>query len=109
MADTEIDLLRSSLDLVVAGARTKPAASKLQAHVLSPFERRGRVFALSYPSWKQAGVALAMLGDSARAFCNDILIAASCREHGVTLVTRNVRDFERIRGVLPFDFVAAWP
>lgn len=92
-----------------AGARSKAAASKLQAHVLSPFERRGRVFAPSYPTWKQAGAALASLGDSTRAFYNDVLIAASCREFGVTLVTRNVRDFERIQAVLPFDFVAAWP
>jgi predicted nucleic acid-binding protein len=92
-----------------AGTRTKPAAARLREHVLSPFERSGRVFAPGYPTWKQAGAALAALGDATRAFYNDVLIAASCREHGVTLVTRNVRDFERIRAVLPFDFVAAWP
>ena len=92
-----------------AGARTRSAASKLQAHVLSPFERRGRVFAPGYATWKEAGAALAELGNATRAFYNDVLLAASCREHGVTLVTRNVRDFERIGTVLPFDFVAAWP
>ena len=90
-----------------AGARTKSAASKLEANILRPFERRGRVFAPGYGAWKEAGAALAALGDSTRAFYNDVLIAASCREHGVTLVTRNVRDFARIRTAIRFDFVAA--
>lgn len=99
-----------------AGVRRRDAES-LQANVFAPFERRGRVFAASYATWKQAGVALALLASSeglrlsqvSRAFFNDVLLAASCREHGVTLVTRNVRDFTRIARVLPFSFVQAWP
>ena len=92
-----------------AGARTRNAAAKLEANVLRPFERRGRVFTPGYSAWTAAGAALAALGDSTRSFYNDVLLAASCREHGVTLVTGNVRDFERIRRVLTFDFVGAWP
>lgn len=42
-------------------------------------------------------------------FGNDILLALTCREHGVCLVTENVRDFERIRRVCAFEFTAAWP
>ncbi len=99
-----------------AGAR--PAdADALEAHVFGPFERRGRVFAPSYGSWKLAGAALAALAardglrlaQVSRGFANDVLLAASCREHGVTLVTRNTRDFARIRRVLPFRFIEAWP
>lgn len=44
-----------------------------------------------------------------RAFANDVLIAASCREVGATLVTRNHRDFERVRKVIAFRFVPPWP
>ena len=38
----------------------------------------------------------------------DALIAATAVVHGMTLVTRNVRDFARIARVLAFDFVSAW-
>ena len=44
-----------------------------------------------------------------RSFVNDILLALSCREAGVVLVTENLRDFERIAEVRRFDFVAPWP
>jgi len=33
----------------------------------------------------------------------------SCRESGIVLVTKNVRDFARIAAVRPFDFVPPWP
>ena len=92
-----------------AGARRDGDAHRLERRVLRPFERRGRVFAPSYVTWVEAGGALAQFGEATRAFYNDVLLAASCREHGITLVTRNVRDFGRIGDVLPFDFVDAWP
>jgi len=87
------------------GALTAAAAAQLQDVVLAPFERRGRIFAPSYATWKSAAeVAARFPNDRTRAFYNDILIAASCREHGVSLVTRNVADFARIRRVMPFSF-----
>lgn len=93
-----------------AGARSLSSAATLEREVLGPFERRGRVFAPSYSTWVATGAALARLGGTTtRSLYNDVLLAASCREHGVTLVTRNVRDFARIRGALRFDFVEAWP
>jgi predicted nucleic acid-binding protein len=49
------------------------------------------------------------LGSVTKAFGNDILLALSCREVGMTLVTRNTRDFARIQRVVPFRFVAPWP
>lgn len=99
-----------------AGARAA-IASRLQANVFDPFERRGRIFAPSFESWKRAGAVLGALAereglrlaDVSRGFLNDVLLAASCREHGVCLVTRNVRDFARIQRVLGFEFVEAWP
>jgi predicted nucleic acid-binding protein len=44
-----------------------------------------------------------------RSFGIDVLIAASCREAGVIVVTRNGRDCERIARVLPFEYTDAWP
>ena len=38
-----------------------------------------------------------------------MLLAPSCRESGVVLVTANTRDFARIARLAAFDFVAPWP
>jgi predicted nucleic acid-binding protein len=40
---------------------------------------------------------------------NDALLAASCREAGVVLVTRNLADFQRIAQVEPVRFQEPWP
>jgi predicted nucleic acid-binding protein len=94
-----------------ARARSLIEAANLQRHLFAPFERRGRVFAPSYSTWKVAGAAVAKLRgvQLTRAFYNDILLAASCREHGVTLLSRNAADFERIRRVFRFEFLPNWP
>lgn len=87
-----------------AGARTARAATDLQRIVLKPYEIRGRVFAPSYSAFLAAGSVLATLRDYTASLRSDALIAASCRESGITLVTKNSRDFERIRKVMPFQF-----
>ena len=94
-----------------AGARSAADAASVERHLFAPFERRGRVFAPSYATWKAAGAAVAELRTAplTRSFYNDILLAASCREHGVTLVTNNGADFQRIRRVLRFEFLPGWP
>jgi predicted nucleic acid-binding protein len=99
-----------------AGA-TPAQLRKLQRNVLEPFERRGRVITPSYEAWRRTGDVLAALVLRERAelrsfspaFVNDVLLAVSCREAGVVLVTENRRDFERIARVLPFEFVGTWP
>jgi predicted nucleic acid-binding protein len=99
-------------------AGVKGDSSKIVQHaVLDPFERRGRVIVPSYSAWKETGAVLSALiaggmarwPDVSRSFVNDILLAMTCREAGVVLVTENVRDFERISAVRPFDFVTPWP
>ena len=101
-----------------AGSRAgRLGATGLQRNVLNPFERRGRVFTPSYGAWKDAGEVLALLADRgrldwrnvSRGFVNDVLLAMSCREAGIVLVTANIGDFERIASVRPFAFVAPWP
>ncbi len=42
-------------------------------------------------------------------FVNDLILAASWREAGLTLITENTRDFIRIQQVLPLKSVEPWP
>jgi predicted nucleic acid-binding protein len=97
-----------------AGVRGR-AADMLEDAIIAPFQRRGRLLTPSYTAWKESGRVLSTIispsgWDSvSRSFVNDALLAMSCREAGVVLVTRNVRDFTRIAGVRSFDFVTPWP
>jgi predicted nucleic acid-binding protein len=97
-----------------AGARDRATAA-LESNIFAPFERRDRVFAPSYSAWKECGRVLTELvgpkdwRSVTRSFVNDTLLAMSCREAGVVLVTSNVSDLRRIASVRSFDFVPAWP
>lgn len=81
------------------------------------FQRLTRIITPSHDAWRNAGTVLSRLAKERgielrripRSLVNDVLIAASCREAGVTLVTANTADFEMIRRAMPFDFVAPWP
>ena len=97
-----------------AGVRGR-AGAKLEAAIVAPFERRGRVVIPSYAAWKESGRVLAELiaparwDDVPRSFVNDVLLAMSCRESGIVLVTKNIKDFMRIASVRAFDFSPPWP
>jgi predicted nucleic acid-binding protein len=97
-----------------AGARGA-AGERIDAALIAPFERRGRVFAPSHRAWKDAGAVLSELAAPAqwrsvsRSFVNDVLLAMACREAGVVLITNNTIDFERVATVRSFAFVAPWP
>ena len=100
-----------------AGVRSGEDLRKLEKHVFSPFLEVGRVITPSFRAWQMSGDVLATLmrqeGAEVRsvtkAFGDDILLALSCREAGMILVTRNVRDFVRIQKVVSFRFVEPWP
>jgi predicted nucleic acid-binding protein len=100
-----------------AGARTGRDRRLLERHVLRPYRRRGRLVTPSAAAWEDSGDVLAELvhhegldlSRLAKAFGNDVLIALSCREAGIVLVTDNERDFERIARVTPFEYVGPWP
>jgi predicted nucleic acid-binding protein len=100
-----------------AGARTLRDRHQLERQVLAPFLRRGRVLTPSGSAWEALGLALSQLRESSgldlrsvsRGFAFDVLLAWSCREAGVVLVTRNARDMERIRSVFQFESVAPYP
>jgi len=100
-----------------AGARRPADRARLDRELLAVFERTGRVVTPSRAAWHTSGDVLAALaaregrepGRVSKAFANDILLGLSCREAGITLVTENVTDFERISQVIPVPFVPPWP
>jgi predicted nucleic acid-binding protein len=95
---------------VDAGTTTARQRGLLDRQLVGPFERRGRVFAPSVAAWRRAGQLIAQ-GHRARsaAGLNDLLLAISCREAGMTLVTRD-RDFRRLaRLIRGLSVVAPFP
>ena len=102
---------------LAAGARTADAARDVQRGVFEPFERRQRVFAPSSTAFAESGRVLAVVAaregwqllDEKPSLLNDALIAASCREQGITLITKD-GDFKRLAPfVKGFRYVAPWP
>lgn len=92
-------------------------APAFERAVTLPFVRRGRVLAPSATAWMESGAVLSalvereglVLATVTKSFANDVLLALTCREHGATLVTRNRRDFARLRRHVAFEFVEPWP
>lgn len=100
-----------------AGCGSSRDRRRLEEHILAPFARRGRILTPSVAAWDALGLTLSQLREAGaldlssmpRGFVFDVLIAFSCREAGVVLVTRNTRDMERIRTVFQFEFVSPFP
>ena len=86
-----------------AGARTPEQIAEFETGIVAPFERRKRVILPSLRAFKESGRILADLAVKDKvdarslgpSFVNDVLIAASCREMGITLMTRDA-DYRRI-------------
>jgi predicted nucleic acid-binding protein len=101
---------------LAVGARTEHAARQLRQSLFEPFVKRSRVFAPSVAAFVESGSVIASfaaregaIGADNPSLLNDALIACSCREQGITLITRD-RDFDRL---LPFlrgwTHSAPWP
>jgi predicted nucleic acid-binding protein len=102
---------------LLVGALDVRRGQELYEAYAAPFEARRRALTPSYASWRRSGEVVATLvqrrrlsrGGFSRSFLNDVLLAVSCREAGMILVTTNVADFSRIRTVERFRFVPPWP
>lgn len=102
---------------LLVGAATAQKRAQIEDGLVRPLRRTRRIVSPSTAAWEAAGRALAELVTMERldlrsvpkSFANDVLLAASCREAGLVLVTDNVSDFVRIRRVLRFRFEAPWP
>lgn len=103
---------------ILAGATNEADYRKYRKDWVAPFEDRRRVITPSRITWMRAALIVARLverrrlspGGFSRSFLNDCLIAASERDHGFILVTRNTVDFALIsqveRGV---RYAPPWP
>lgn len=102
---------------LLAGAISAKALSEIERSLITPFEKRGRLIIPTWRAWKRSGQMVAELiarkalspGGHTRSFLNDALIAASLREEGNTLITRNLEDFTLLAKVEIFRFVEPWP
>jgi predicted nucleic acid-binding protein len=102
---------------ILAGARNREDARATHGFFIEPFEDEGRLVVPDYRTWKRSGEIIWRLADRkliprgqvSRSFANDVMLAASCRQFGHTLVTANFRDFELIRKVEKFDFMPPFP
>lgn len=103
---------------LLAGTRTPRDAAAFRRHIVQRFEEVGRIFSPSPNAWHDSGEVLAamvrrdglVLAEASKSFVNDILLALSCRERGIVLITANEKDFARItRFVAGFRFVTSLP
>lgn len=102
---------------LLAGAIDRRRERVIQQSLIDPFEKRRRVVVPGFRTWKRAGTILGRLvqrklmspGGFGRSFVNDCLLAASCREQGLVLITNNVDDFALIRRIEPVEVVRPWP
>ena len=100
-----------------AGVQGDSDVRVIDRTIVGPFKTRGRILTPTASTWRLAGMLVSKLRvqeglNVARmrpSFRNDILLAASCRETGTTLITRNKRGFSKIQRYLDFDFLAPWP
>ena len=102
---------------LLVGAAEKKAHAAIERAVLTPFARRLRLLETSAVVWQEAAtITRALRADggyagslAAPSFHRDILIAASVRSVGATLVTTNARDFETIAKVYGFRYTTHFP
>ncbi len=102
---------------LLVGAQTKAAQDAVERHVAAPFQRFLRCIGTDALVWREAALITRALGVSRRhrdklktvSFRHDILIAASCRRVGATLLTANRRDFALIAEVRGLHFLTAFP
>ena len=89
---------------ILAGARNEADYREYRDDWVAPFEDLGRVITPGHTTWMRAALIVARLvergrlspGGFGRSFLNDCLIAASARDYGFILVTRNIGDFALI-------------
>jgi predicted nucleic acid-binding protein len=102
---------------LAAGVRTHEQAREIARSVFNPFERRGRVFAPTTAAFVNSGRLLAAVAEREGweaiydnpSLLNDALLASSCRERGITLITKDA-DFDRFLPVLRgWRYARPWP
>lgn len=102
---------------VAVGAKDERQARDYERSMLRPFRQRGRVIAPTATAWQlvaRMDREIRALGGfeaklAQRAFLNDMLIAAACRQVGATLITANRVDYELLNRVVGVRFESSLP
>ena len=102
---------------LLAGAVRPELERRVREKFVRPFEEEGRVLTPTHRSWTRAGEIMARLvrakklspGGFKPSLVNDCLIAASAREFGFIVVTRNEQDFALIGSVERVKVLPPWP
>jgi predicted nucleic acid-binding protein len=102
---------------LLTGAVSAELERRTYSEFIAPLEETRRVITPTHNAWKRAGLIIAKLvrtkrfaaGAVPRSFFSDCLIAASARENGCTIITRNQKDFDLIRTVEQVEVVSPWP
>lgn len=102
---------------VMAGALSDAHAEEYDRWLVWPFSRRNRILVPDERSWRLAarmdreirsfGGFEAKLAQ--RSFLNDMLIAATCRLVGATLLTANSSDYELLNHVVGVRYLTHFP
>ncbi|MDR0788102.1 MAG: type II toxin-antitoxin system VapC family toxin [Gemmatimonadota bacterium] len=102
---------------LLAGASRPDSHQAVLKNLIEPFEAVRRIITPDHGEWKRAGEIRASLVRRKEisprgcppSFLNDCLIAASARNHGIVIITRNLSDFRLISLVHPTAVLAPWP
>lgn len=102
---------------LLVGVQRPDRERALRRTLIEPFRTRGRFLTPTWSTWQLATVIDRRLRArpewrprlNQRAFFHDILIAASAREVGATIVTMNLDDFALIGRHVDIEYVGPWP
>ena len=102
---------------LLVGTTSAARARDVQQQIAGPFRRTRRVLTPSAEAWALAGESIAAMARRdkreirtlPKSLVNDFLLAASCRESGVILITRNLADFESINRFIKVQVTEPWP
>lgn len=102
---------------LLVGATTAAKERSLRRGLIDPFKVRRRIHLPNQRTWELSATVDRRLRRlkrfnailAKRSFFNDILIAATARDLGATIITENQRDFAIIGQVLDIKFSLPWP
>lgn len=102
---------------LMIGAQKPDRERALRRALIEPFQTRRRLITPTWSTWElvariDRGIrrqAASRTRLAQRSFLHDMLIAASARELGATIITENIADFELIGRHVDTAFVPPWP